>query len=48
MSIDTRKYAQDLYELAVHDDKLELYLKEIERLNDELNFNHELAEYFDS
>ena len=48
MSIDTRKYAQDLYELAIHDDKLELYHSELERLNDELNFNHELADYFDS
>lgn len=48
MSIDTKKYAQDLYELAVHDDKLELYHSEIERLNHELNINPELAEYFDS
>ena len=48
MSIDTRKYAQDLYDLAVHDDKLELYISELERLNDYLNFNLELSKDFDS
>ena len=48
MSIDTKKYAQDLYELAVHDDKLELYRAELERLNHELNINPELNSYFDS
>ena len=48
MSIDTRKYAQDLYDLAVHDDKLELYHSELEKLNDALNFDLKLANDFDS
>ena len=48
MSIDTRKYAQDLYELAVHDDKLELYHSELEKLNNALNLDSELSNYFDS
>ena len=48
MSIDTRKYAQDLYDLAVHDNKLDLYRDEIEKLNDALNFNLELSNHFDS
>ena len=48
MSIDTRKYAQDLYDLAVHDDKLSLYQSELERLNDALNFDLKLANSFDS
>lgn len=48
MSIDTRRYAQDLYELADHENKLELYHKELEKLNDYLNFNLEVSEYFDS
>ena len=39
MSIDTRKYAQDLYDLATHDNKLDLYHDELEKLNDYLNFN---------
>ena len=48
MSIDTRKYAQDLYDLAVHDDKLKLYHDELEKLNDALNFDLKLANDFDS
>ena len=48
MSIDTRKYAQDLYDLAVHDEKLDLYHSELEKLNDALNFDLKLANDFDS
>ena len=48
MSIDTRKYAQELYDLAVHENKLDLYLNEIEKLNDALNVDSELSEYFNS
>ena len=48
MSIDTRKYAQDLYDLAVHDDKLKLYHTELEKLNDALNFDLKLANDIDS
>ena len=48
MSIDTRKYAQDLYDLAQHDDKLDLYRDELEKLNDALNFDLKLSNDFDS
>ena len=48
MSIDTRKYAQELYDLAEHDGKLKLYASEIERLNDSLNEDERLADYFNS
>ena len=48
MSIDTRKYAQDLYDLAIHDNKLDLYITEIEKLNEALNFDLKLSSEFDS
>ena len=48
MSIDTRKYAQDLYDLATHDNKLDLYHDELEKLNAGLNFDLQLANDFDS
>ena len=48
MSIDTRKYAQDLYDLASHDNKLDLYYKEIDKLNNACNLDLKLASYIDS
>ena len=48
MSIDTRKYAQDLYDLASHDNKLDLYYREINRLNNACNLDLGLAQYIDS
>ncbi len=48
MSIDTRRYAQDLYDLAEHDKKLDLYIKELEKLNNHLNFDQDFADFIDS
>lgn len=48
MSIDTKKYAQELYDLADHEGKLDLYHSEIEKLNDALNFDKDLSEFFNS
>ncbi len=48
MSITTRKYAYDLYNLAFQDDKLDLYFDTLNQVNERLNLDSELAAYIDS
>ena len=48
MSITTRRYAYDLYNLAFQDDKLDLYFDTLNQVNERLNLDSELAAYIDS
>ena len=48
MSIDTRKFAADLYDLAFRENKLKSYIEELEKLNDFLNEDKELEIIFNS
>jgi F-type H+-transporting ATPase subunit alpha len=48
MSITTRRYARDLHNLALQDDKLELYFNILNQVNEKLNLDSELAAYIDS
>ena len=48
MSITTRRSAHDLYNLALQDDKVDLYFSNLNRVNEKLNLDSELAAYIDS
>ena len=48
MSITTRRSAHDLYNLALQDDKVDLYFNTLNKVNEKLNFDGELAAYIDS
>lgn len=48
MSITTRRSAHDLYNLALQDDKVDLYFNTLNKVNEKLNFDSELAAYIDS
>ncbi len=48
MSITTRRSAHDLYNLALQDDKVDLYFNNLNRVNEKLNLDNELAAYIDS
>ncbi len=48
MSITTRRYAYDLYNLAFQDEKLDLYFDTLNQVNERLNLDGELAAYIDS
>lgn len=48
MSITTRRYAYDLYNLALQDEKVDLYFNTFNQINERLNIDRELAAYLDS
>jgi len=48
MSLDTRRYAQDLYNLAKEQNNVEKYYSELKALNDAINFDYKLQEFIDS
>ena len=48
MSITTRRYAHDLHNLALQDDKLDVYFDTLNQVNERLNLDSELAAYIDS
>jgi len=48
MSLDTRRYAQDLYNLAKEQNDVEKYFSELQKLNEAINFDVKLQDYIDS
>ncbi len=48
MSLDTKRYAQDLLELARQEKKEEQFFKQLKMINDRVNRDKELRDYIDS
>ena len=48
MSIDIKRYVQELLDIAYQEDSEELYFNELKKINDRLNTSAELRKYIDS
>ncbi len=48
MSLDTKRYAQDLYNVADQENSVDLYFETLKKINETLNFNSALYSYIDS
>ena len=47
MSVDTKRFASNLMEMALGENKVELYFRQLKLVNDGLNRNEELRQFID-